>query len=94
MTEKERIPASAEHISLVFGYGILVGFREMINKMDYTPEEMAEAKRLLYELNIKPMADLVREQFNITNAVSFDPMTLEFVIYEEQGNDVDFSTPR
>ena len=91
MKEKERIsPTGADEISLVFGYGILIGIREMINQMEYTPEDREKANRMFYDQNIKPMADIVRRHFNITNAVSFDPATLEIIIFEEQGEEVGY----
>ena len=90
MTEKERITPTEKEIPLIFGYGLLLGIREMIKQMDYSDEDRETANKMFYENNIIPMANMVRKHFNFTNAVSFDPVTLEFIIFEEQANEVGY----
>ena len=92
MTEKERITPTEKEIPLVFGYGLLLGIREMLRQMQYSEEDRETADKMFYEKNIVPTADMVRQHFGITNAVSFDPVTLEFIIFAEQADEVGFKS--
>jgi len=92
LKEAKRIPAKKEDISLVFSYGALYGIKFILKNLDLTPEIHKEIDKRIYETTIKPLADLARKNLKLPNAVSFDYRTMEFVVYEQMADEVDFDT--
>ena len=90
----KRIPATEKELPLVFSYGGILAMKNLFEVIEWSPKEREKAEKLLYENNIKPTADIVREHFNVSNAVSFSPETMEFIILEADAEEVNFYTTR
>jgi len=88
MKEIQRIPATEEHLGLVWHYGVIRGFEIMISKMNYTNKERELAMKMIYEKNIKPTADLVRSVLGVDNAIGFDPLVMGFIVYDKKPDEV------